>query len=379
MSKLLTLDWLLVFIPATIVLNYGMGGTQVHTWIFICSCLSIIPLAGWMGRATEHLAERTSEAVGGLLNATFGNAAELIIALVALSSPNDMHEIVKASITGSIIGNVLLVMGAAFLAGGLRHRVQSFNARGVGSMTTMLGLAAIALVVPAVFHSLEGQANNTKEQYLSLGISAVLLVTYACSLFFSLHTHKQLFMSAAETAVDEDDEFGDGHVAPHAAQWSVIKSISILAGATVLVAWISEMLVGSVEHAAHAFGMTNVFIGVVVVAIIGNAAEHSTAIMVALKNRMDLAIGVAVGSSIQIATFVAPVLVFASYFIGSHPLDLVFTTAEVLAVVAAVVVCVQVTNDGESHWLEGVQLLSVYIILALVFYLLPATSHALPA
>jgi Ca2+:H+ antiporter len=359
MRHLLSLNTLLVFLPLTAWLHYATG---YRTAEFICACLSIIPLAGWMGRATEHLAERTSDAIGGLLNATFGNAAELVIALVALASPKDMHAVVKASITGSIIGNILLVMGAAFLAGGVKFRVQTFNPAGVGSTTTTLSLAAIALVIPALFHQLEGRpVGDSREQTLSLGIAVVLLVTYAASLLFTLHTHKQLFISAAP----EPQEGG------RAAPWSVGRSLGVLAGATALVAWVSEMLVGSVEHAAHTLGMSNVFIGVVVVAIIGNAAEHSTAVLAALKDRMDLAIGIAVGSSAQIALFVAPVLVLASYALGPHPLDLVFTSAEVVAVVIAVHLAHLVTNDGESHWLEGVQLLSVYAMLGLVFYFLP--------
>ncbi len=373
-----SLNWLLVFIPLAAWLNYG---TTHHTATFICSCFAIIPIAGWMGKATEHLAEKTGEGIGGLLNATFGNAAELVIALVALSKGAKMadggaamHEVVKASITGSIIGNILLVLGAACLAGGLRHRVLRFSGTAVRSYGSMLFLAAAALVLPAVFHWVGGPEIQARERSLSLEISVVLLITYCLSLWFSLKTHKDLFAgpAAESAAVSDADPEHDGHQ-----PWSAKKSLAVLIGATVLIAVVAEWMVGSVEHAAHELGMSNVFVGIIIVAIVGNAAEHSTAILVALKNRMDLAMGVAIGSSIQIALFVAPVLVLVSYlFNPSHPLDLVFTPMEVLAVVMAVLIVDQVTSDGETHWLEGVQLLSVYVILALVFYLLPDALSA---
>ncbi|MEK7413025.1 MAG: calcium/proton exchanger [Planctomycetota bacterium] len=356
------LDWLLIFVPIAAWLHFA---TSEHTWVFITASLAIIPVAGWMGRATEHLAAHTGEGIGGLLNATFGNAAELIIALVALSLGN--HDVVKASITGSIIGNILLVLGAAITAGGLRHSVQRFNGTGAHSHTSMLLLAAAALLVPAVFHMLGGA--HAAERDLSLEISVVLLVTYAASLVFTLKTHRHLYSGGK----------GEGADPEHAAGWSIGRSVAVLTGATVLIAVLAEWLVGSVEHAAHAMGMSNVFVGVIIVAIVGNAAEHSTAIFVARKNRMDLAIGIALGSSIQIALFVAPVLVLASYWIGPGPMDLVFTPAEVFAMVMAVLIAGQILSDGESHWLEGVQLLSVYIILALLFYWLPSPSpHAAP-
>ena len=365
-----SLDWLLVCVPVAAYLEYFQKDS--HTAIFIFSCLAIIPLAGWMGHATEHLAEKTGEGVGGLLNATFGNAAELIIALMALHAGKT--DIVKASLTGSIIGNVLLVLGAACLAGGLKHKVLTFNPRGARMMATMLTLACISLVAPMAYHYLAGAeylkeaVGHQHEKDLSLEISILLLVTYALSLLFSLHTHKKLFQAeAAEAAsvTDEDPEH-DGHQ-----QWSVTKSLVVLLVATGFVAWVSEFLVGSVEKAAEAFHMNHVFVGVIVVAIIGNAAEHSTALMVAMKNRMDLAIGIAIGSSIQIALFVAPVLVIASYWLCPQPMDLLFSPAEVMAIGVSVIIVDQIVSDGESNWLEGVQLLSVYVILALVFYFLP--------
>jgi Ca2+:H+ antiporter len=355
-----SLDWLLVFLPATLVLRYLLHGPD--TLIFLSACLSILPLAGWMGKATENLADRTGEGLGGLLNATFGNAAELIIGLMALRA--GLVDVVKASLTGSIIGNILLVMGGAFVVGGVRRETQRFNPTAARAQATSLTLAAIALVLPAAYHHLGGHAVRAKEAGLSLEISVVLLVTYGLMLLFSLKTHKRFFTGTASEAARVESGAGTG--------WSAGRSLATLGLATALVAWTSEILVGSVEHAAGAFGMTPVFVGVVVVAVVGNAAEHSTALLVAAKDRMDLAIGIAVGSSLQIALFVAPVLVFASRFLGPSPMDLVFTPAEVIAVAVSVLITEQVTSDGESNWLEGVQLLSVYVILALVFYFLPA-------
>lgn len=354
------LDWLLVFVPVTVALEFL--APESHTLIFGGACLAILPLAGWMGRATEHLAERTGEGIGGLLNATFGNAAELIIAFSAMR--RGLFDVVKASLTGSIIGNILLVLGAAFLLGGLKHKIQSFNATAARSQATMLTLAAIALILPAFFHYLAGPDAIARELDLSVELAIVLLAVYALSLVFSLRTHRGLFTGVAAEAAHVETS--------HHAPWSVGRSIGVLALATAAVAWMSEILVGSVEPAAHALGMSDLFLGVVVVATIGNAAEHSTAVLVAMKNRMDLSLGIAIGSSVQIALFVAPLLVLLSIFIAPEPMDLVFTPAEVLAVFLAVFVTSQIAGDGESNWLEGVQLLAVYAVLAIAFYLLPA-------
>lgn len=361
------LNWLLVFVPVTVALRFFVKDSD--TLVFLSACLAIVPLAGWMGRATEQLAEHTSEGVGGLLNATFGNAAELIIALAALNK--GLYDVVKASLTGSVIGNLLLVMGASILAGGLKFKQQKFNVQGARSQSTLLTLAAISLIAPAAYHYLAGgnSAALGKEAGLSLEIAVVLVVIYVLHLLFSLRTHKQLFLGETEEPEEIPQDDAGGH-------WSIRKSLMILAGATALIAWMSEILVGSVEHAAHTFGMSSVFIGVIVVAIVGNAAEHSTAILVAMKNRMDLSLSIAIGSSIQIALFVAPVLVFASYFIGPRPMDLVFTPAEVLAVVLTVWIAGQICGDGVSNWIEGAQLLAVYIIFGIVFYFLPDTAPA---
>lgn len=358
------MNWLLVFVPITAALEFFWP--DQHTFIFVAAALAIVPLAGWLGKATEHLAEKTTEGIGGLLNATFGNAAEMIIAIVALR--NGMYEVVKASLTGSIIGNVLLVLGASILAGGLKHKVQKFNPVGARIQSTMLTLAAVSLIVPAAFHYLSTPANILAEHDLSVDISLVLLITYGLSLWFSLRTHKQFFAGAAGSG---DSPGAVAATEENGASWSVGKSVGVLAGATALIAWMSELLVGSVEQAAHQFGFSSIFVGVIVVAIVGNAAEHSTALLMARKNRMDLTLSIAIGSSIQIALFVAPLLVLISRFIAPRPMDLVFTPAEVLAVVLSVSIAWQITADGESNWLEGAQLLAVYTILAMVFFFLP--------
>lgn len=354
-----SLDWLLIFVPLTILGEYAFHFSE--TVLFLFSCISIVPLAGWLGKATEHLAEKTGEGIGGLLNATFGNAAELIIAIMAIQA--GLYDVVKASITGSIIGNILLVLGASLLAGGLRYKRLTFNPAGARALSTMLTLASIGLIGPALFHYFGGKDIADREADLSVEIAVVLVITYGLSLLFSLKTHKQLFTGEAAEAAKLENE--------HHASWSLGRSLSVLAVSTCLVAWMSEILVGSVTHAAAAMGMTSIFVGVIVVAIVGNAAEHSTAIMVALKNRMDLSLGIAIGSSIQVALFVSPVLVFFSYVIGPKPMNLVFTPIEILAIALSALITEQIASDGESNWLEGVQLISVYLIFALVFYFLP--------
>ena len=354
------IEWLLAFLPTAVALSRLTP--DAHIAIFVCACLAIVPLAAWLGRTTERLAEHTGAGVGGLLNATFGNAAEMIIALTALRS--GLVGVVKASITGAIVGNLLLVLGAALFAGGVRHQTQHFNAAAARSHATMLLLAAVALVAPASYHHLAGGEAAAREGSLSLEVSLVLLISYGLGLVFSLGTHRELFAGhTGEAAAAEEDR----HV-----PWSVARSLGTLGGITVLIAWMSEILVGSVEHVAHSFGMSDVFVGVIVVAVVGNSAEQSTAILVAMRNRMDLALSIAIGSSIQIALFVAPVLVLASYLIADRPMNLVFTPAEVLAVTFSAIIAGQICGDGESNWLEGAQLLAVYVILALLFYFLPA-------
>lgn len=362
------LYWLLLAVPLAIALEF------LHVpplWTFAASGLAIIPLAGLMGRATEYLAETLGAGIGGLLNATFGNAAELIIALVALSKGPRMHDLVKASITGSIIGNVLLVLGLSILAGGLRYPRQTFNRTAASMGATLLALSSIGLIIPTIFYALSGggpSAGPANVEPISEEICLLLALTYALSLVFSMRTHSHLFDGTAET-----DESGSSH-APQP-EWSRRTSLLLLTASTALVALLSEFLVGSVEGARQALGMSEVFVGVIVVAVIGNAAEHSTAVLMAIKNKMDLAVHIAIGSSIQVALFVAPVLVFASVLMGHQPiLDLHFTLLELVAILIAVWVLSLVSQDGESNWMEGVLLLVVYAMLALAFYHLPAGS-----
>ena len=358
-----SLDWLLVLVPVAFALNY-VSAWHHGTALFIVSALALVPVAGWMGRATEHLAEKMGEGIGGLLNASFGNAAELIIALMALRA--GQIEVVKASITGSIIGNLLLVLGISIFAGGLRHPRQTFNKTAVRASCTALMLSAGALVIPSVFHFSAAQRPGgwtpAAEQSLSMIIAIILLAMYAAILVFSLVTHRQLFLGATEPGTAEKD-LDD--------QWSIKKSVAVLLIATVTVAWLSEFLVGAVEAARTSLGVTETFVGVIIVAIVGNAAEHSTAVTMALKNKMDLAFGIAIGSSLQIALFVAPVLVLCSYMFP-HRLNLEFTLPEIVSVVLAVFVTDQISGDGESNWLEGVQLLALYAILCVLFFFLPA-------
>ena len=372
-----SLDWLLIFVPVAIALRF-IPQFENPTALFIVACLAIIPLAGWMGKATEHLAEHLGQGIGGLLNATFGNAAELIIALFALSK--GLEGVVKASITGSIIGNLLLVLGLSLVFGGAKYKTQRFDRTAAGTTATALTLAAIGLLIPTIFHLAaaqvpiaEGGWTPQKEQNLSLAISIVLIVTYAFTLIFSLVTHKDLFVGeqmqgAAQQVGHEEEEASGEH-------WSRGKAIMVLLIATAFVALISEFLVGAVEAARGALGFTEVFVGVIVVAIIGNAAEHSSAILMAMRNKMDLSLGIALGSSLQIALFIAPVLVFASYLFGT-PMNLEFTIPEVVAVVASILIVHQICSDGESNWVEGVQLLSVYAILGILFYFLPDIHQA---
>lgn len=353
------LNWLLLFVPLTLALEYL--APQQHLLIFISAAVAIIPLAGWLGRATEQLAERASDGVGGLLNATFGNATELIIAIAALRA--GLHDVVKASLAGSIIGNILLVLGAAMFCGGLRFKEQHFNSDGARAEATLLTLAAIALVLPAVYmmRAEEVPALLSKVQHLSNAISVVLLLAYGLFLYYSLVTHKALFAGSHEADSGEA-----------MALWPLGKAIGVLALATGLIAWVSEILVGAIEPSAKAFGLSNMFIGVFVVAILGNAAEHATAITAALKNRMDLALSIAIGSSVQVALFVAPVLVLSSLFIGPAPMNLAFTAGLTLTVLLSVIITGQVAGDGRSDWLKGVQLLAVYLVFGLAFFFIPA-------
>jgi Ca2+:H+ antiporter len=361
------LNVFLIFVPIAFILRYTHAD---GTWIFVVSGIAIIPLAGLLGEATEHLSEHVGPGVGGLLNATFGNAAELIIAIFALKA--GLYEVVKASITGSIIGNILLVLGLSVVVGGFRFKTQKFNATAAGMNSTLLILSTAGLVVPAVFfyllttHGVPAEEALQLDLDVSLEVSIVLFVTYILSLIFSLQTHKHLF----DTTDYESPHDGAYDV------WTVKKSATVLALATLGVVFMSEFLVHTIEDISEKAGMTQVFIGVIIVAIVGNAAEHSAAVMMAWKNKMDISVTIAIGSSSQVALFVAPALVFLSFFIGPAPMDLVFSPLEVLSIVLASILVNFVALDGEFHWMEGIQLLAVYIILGIAFFYLPEWGPA---
>jgi Ca2+:H+ antiporter len=354
------LNWLLVFVPLAVLLEHA--APQRPLFVFIAAALAIMPLAGWMGKATERLAEHTGEGVGGLLNATFGNAAELIIALAALRG--GLHAVVKASLAGSIVGNILLVLGLAMLAGGVSRSEQRYNVAGARSQATMLTLAAIALIVPAAYRAVAGDTAGIPLHQISVSMSVVLLTVYGANLVFTLVTHRALFSGS-----QHDTAHGSA-----AGSWSVRRALLILAAATIAVAWMSEILVGALEPATAAMGLTDAFVGVFVVAVLGNAAEHSSAIVAAMKDRMDLSLSIAIGSSVQVALFVAPLLVLVSYVLGPRPMDLAFSGGLVLMIILAVWVTGQVAGDGRSDWLRGVQLLAVYLILALVYFFAPGSA-----
>ncbi|HET7696666.1 MAG TPA: calcium/proton exchanger [Vicinamibacterales bacterium] len=355
-ARWLRVELLLAFVPAALLLRYL--APDRHVWIFAAAVLALLPLAGYIGRATEALAERLGGGIGGLLNATFGNATELIIGALALRE--GLPDLVKASLTGSIIGNVLLVFGAAALAGGLGRPVQKFNRTAAGLGTTMLLLSAVGLIVPAVFHHL-ARGRGATELKLDTEIAVVLLATYCVSLVFTLKTHRTLYGAALPPAPRRQR-----HAAP-TRRW-----ILLLVGATVAVAVVSEILVGAVAETARVLGWTELFVGVVVVAVVGNAAEHYSAVTLAARDQMDAAMAIAVGSSTQIALFVGPALVLLSYVIAPRPMDLLFSMFELVAIAVAVLSIAFIAHDGETHWMEGVQLLAIYVVLALGFYFLPA-------
>jgi len=342
---------LLIFVPIAI------GARFLHAsplLIFACSALAILPLAGMLGSATEELAAHTGPTMGGLLNATLGNFAELVIAGFALNA--GLVTLVKASITGSILGNLLLVLGAAQLAGGLKYKTQKINPRLVGLNSTLLATAVLGLVLPAIFHSLHPDPERIATLYMSEWVSALLIFGYALSIVFSMHTHKRLFHESA----------AEDHAA-HPANWTLRKSIVTLIVAAVAIGVMSEILVSATEEAVKSIGLSEMFVGLILIPIIGNAAEHSSAVLMAMKNRMDLAVGIAVGSSIQVALLVAPLLVFLGVLLGK-PMDLAFTSIEVVSVGLAVMVASSVMRDAESDWLEGSFLLIAYAAIAVAFF-----------
>ena len=343
---------LLVFIPLTILFEY------MHfdpLWVFVGSAAAIVPLAKWMGVATEELSLKLGEGLGGFLNATFGNATELIIAIFALQ--RGLIDVVEASITGSIVSNFLFVLGMSFLYGGWGREKQTFNGVAAGTNASLLTIAIMGLVLPAAFSIVSTNTGFIILEEVSIGIAILLMTSYILSLVFSMRTHKHLYISGKRG--EEETE--------HARHWTTNKSIMVLLIATVAVAYMSEMLVGVIEHVAEAAHMSEFFIGVILIPLIGNAAEHLTAVSVAGKDKMDLALNIAVGSSTQIALFVAPLLVFVSLLLG-HPMLLVFNELEVVAVTVSVFILDNIVRDGESHWMEGVLLIVSYLIIAIVFF-----------
>jgi Ca2+:H+ antiporter len=348
-----------IFIPAAVALDLADAAPVL---VFSTAAIGVIPTAAVMGEATEHLAAQTGPGIGGFLNVTFGNAPELIIAFFALNE--GLQEVVKASIVGSVIGNILLVLGAAMLVGGLPREKQTFNPTAVSAQSAMLFLALAALILPALFQLIHGGGLppvgeeridfGSDLEKISFGVALVLLASYAAGLVFSLKTHRSVFNPyEAET--------------PHGG-WTIRRSLVLLGISAVLVGLMSEVLVGSISEASEDIGLSEFFVGVFVVAIVGNAAEHWVAVLVATKDKMDLAVNIAVGSSAQIALFVAPVLVLLSFVIGPGPMALVFNGYELGGLLFAVLIANVIVQDGESNWFEGVQLLSLYLVLGLVFY-----------
>jgi len=329
------------------------------TWVFILSALGVIPLAGYIGEATEVLAEYTGPRIGGLLNATLGNAAELIITLIAIKA--GLLELVKASITGSILGNLLLVMGASMVVGGLKNGLQTFDRRQSSNNSILLIMAVAALVIPSLFYPAIGDAGSVKVEVMSLGVAVVMIVLYILGLVYSL--------KAAKNPITVDV----AEIEPVKHHWSLTKALVVLALATVGVVIASELLVGAAEVVIAQFGISEFFLGIILIPIIGNVAEHLVSVTMAYRNHMELSVEIAVSSSLQIALFVAPLLVFISLAMG-NPLTLVFNVFELIALALAILITALVSIDGESNWVEGAALLAVYLVLGISFFLLPNGS-----
>ncbi len=344
--------WLLVFVP--VVFAVEKLSPESHTLLFVLSVLAIVPLAALLSHATESVAAKTGDAVGGLLNATLGNLTELVIALTALRA--GQYALVKASIAGAIVTNTLFMLGASFLLGGLKYHVQEYNRVSARLQAGLLFLATIALLVPsAVFSADSATAFNHK---LSIGLAVLLIVTYGLGMLYSLKTHREHFASEGPAAHGE-------------AKWPINVSLIVLAGVTLLVALVSEVFVESVQMAAETFAMTPAFVGFIVVALVSAAAEIASVFSAARKNRLDLSVGIALGSASQVALFVAPVLVLLSHFIGPTPMDLQFWPGAVVMILIATLTASLVTNSGRSAWFVGVLMLMVYLIFAMTLYLLP--------
>ena len=346
--------WLLAVVP--VVFAAKAIDPEAHTLLFVLSVLAIVPLATLLSTATESVASRTGDTVGGLLNATLGNLTELVIALTALNAGQYM--LVKASVAGAIVTNTLFMLGASFLLGGMKHHVQEYNRSSARLQTSLLFLATIALIAPSAILDADATATSGFTQTLSLGLSFLLIATYVLGLIFSLRTHREFFGTARH---GESGEEG----------WPMGLALALLAGITVLVALVSEVFVESVQHAAETFGMTPAFVGFIVVALVGGAAEMASAFSGARKDRLDLSVGIALGSASQIALFVAPVLVLLSYVVGPAPMDLQFWPGAIIMVLIAATTAFLITSNGRSAWFVGVLPLMVYLIFAMTLYLLP--------
>jgi Ca2+:H+ antiporter len=357
--------WLLFFVPVLFIAEHLRP--ESHSMLFVLSVLAIVPLAGLLSHATESVAARTGDAVGGLLNATLGNLTELVIALAALRAGEYM--LVKASIAGAIVTNALFMLGASFLLGGLKHHVQEYNRVNARMQAGMLFLATIAILIPSAITNADRAQSAAFSQKLSACLAVLLIAAYALGLLFSLRTHRELFASAepAERPNDRPDEKEAAHEQP----WPMALALTVLAAVTILVALVSEVFVASVQKAAEDFGMTQAFVGFIVVALVGGAAEMASAFSGARKNRLDLSVGIALGSAVQIALFVAPVLVLLSYVLGPTPMDLQFWPGAVLMMLIATLTAALVTNSGRSAWFIGVLVLVVYLIFAMTLYLMP--------
>ena len=346
--------WLLAFVPALFVAQKLKP--EAHTLLFVLSVLAIVPLAALLSHATESVAAKTGDTVGGLLNATLGNLTELVIALAALRA--GQYTLVKASIAGAIVTNTLFMLGASFLLGGLKHHVQEYNKASARLQAALLFLATVAILIPSAVTEADSVAGSAFTETLSVSLSVLLIVVYGLGLLFSLKTHRELFGGA---------EHADAGEPP----WPLGLALATLGGVTVLVALVSEVFVESVQQAAVAFGMTPAFVGFIVVALMGGAAEMASAFAAARKNRLDLSVGIALGSASQIALFVAPVLVLLSYVIGPAPMNLQFWPGAVVMMLIATMTASLMTNGGRSAWFVGVLVLTVYLIFAITLYLMP--------
>jgi Ca2+:H+ antiporter len=358
-----SVNWLLVFIPIALAVEHLHASPPV---VFFCAALAIIPIAALIVRSTGQLATYTGDAVGGLLNATFGNAPELIIALVALKA--GQLDMVRASIIGAILANLLLALGIAFLLGGLKHHDQTYNRVAARTYATMMLLAAMSLAIPSAFSRVLAPDETVRQEaLLNVGVASVLLAIYVLYLVYSLKTHRGSFAS------EGGDGGGHGH-GSDGPRWSLPRALASLVVASLLAAWMSEVLVGAADGTGQALGMSSVFIGIVFLAVVGGAAESGSAIAMGAKNKPDLSISIALGSSIQIALFIAPVLVFASYFIAPTPLELSFSRAEVGTLFIGVIIGAMVYGDGQANWFKGVQLITIYLIIAMMFYFMPGVA-----